>query len=220
MKEKIKILRTSMKLSQGEFAEKIGIPNTTISKYEHGEIKPSSEIISKIGSAFDVNLNWLLNGIGDKFLSKDVKTVEETQPDADSFVYVPLLNDVKASAGSGYIVDDESSARKMAFRKDWLNTRNISKNMLSAIHVTGESMIPTLLDGDIILIDRAQTRPIPDRIFVIRTEYGLVVKRVGEISESRIQLKSDNPAISQWALNLVDGANMLIGRVVWFGRSI
>jgi phage repressor protein C with HTH and peptisase S24 domain len=139
---------------------------------------------------------------------------------SDDFIYVPLLDDVKASAGAGYLVESETSSRRMAFRKDWVHHRNITGNTLSALHVTGDSMIPTLLDGDIVLIDYSQNKPISDRIFVVRTGNGVVVKRVGELTETRLQLKSDNSAIPPWSIDLSEGENMLIGRVVWFGRAI
>ena len=63
--ERIKLVREQQKLSQKVFAEKCGnVPSTTISKYEQGLIKPSAEILSKMGY-MGININWLLTGEGE-----------------------------------------------------------------------------------------------------------------------------------------------------------
>ena len=63
--ERIKLVREQQKLSQKTFAEKCGnVPSTTISKYEQGLIKPSAEILSKMGY-MGININWLLTGEGE-----------------------------------------------------------------------------------------------------------------------------------------------------------
>ena len=68
--ERIKLVREQQKLSQKAFAEKCGdIPSTTISKYEQGLIKPSAEILSKMGY-IGININWLLTGEGEMMRGK------------------------------------------------------------------------------------------------------------------------------------------------------
>lgn len=58
-------------MTQAEFAKPLEIPCTAISKYETGQINPSAEVLSKIGKIYKVNLNWLLTGDGDIFLSQN-----------------------------------------------------------------------------------------------------------------------------------------------------
>lgn len=72
-KDRLKKARETCRLSQKELASLIGVPTTTISKYERGENKPSLDILTKIGSALNINLNWLVSGIGDIFLSEKDK---------------------------------------------------------------------------------------------------------------------------------------------------
>lgn len=68
--ERIKLVREKQKLSQKAFAEKCGnVPSTTISKYEQGVIKPSAEILSKMGY-MGININWLLTGEGEMMRGK------------------------------------------------------------------------------------------------------------------------------------------------------
>ena len=53
----IKELREEKGLSQGKFAESIGIGRTAIVGYEKGKFKPSAEVAAKIKEVYGVDLN-------------------------------------------------------------------------------------------------------------------------------------------------------------------
>lgn len=65
----IKRARILMGMSQQEMANRLGCPYQTISKYERGEIKPTSDVLTKIGEEFNLDINWLLSGKGQAFLN-------------------------------------------------------------------------------------------------------------------------------------------------------
>lgn len=70
MDKRLKLLREkNLNLTQGKFADSLGVPLTTISKYERGEVKPTSEFLIKLSKIYGVNLNWLLAGEGTMFKS-------------------------------------------------------------------------------------------------------------------------------------------------------
>ena len=79
-------------------------------------------------------------------------------------------------------------------------------------------MEPTLPDGCSILVDRSQDRRRRrrGRIFVLRTEDGLVVKRAGKDEEGRWQVVSDNP---KWETVPMLYDTDIIGEVRWSGRT-
>lgn len=52
------------------------------------------------------------------------------------------------------------------------------------MHVEGDSMMPTLHDGDIVLVDLARRAPTPPGIFVLHDGMGLVAKRLEHIPNS------------------------------------
>lgn len=72
MKERIKKLRKDRKLTQIEFAKKIGIAQSSLSEIEKGTI-PSAEILIKICSIFGIDGNWLLTGVESDYLSDEEK---------------------------------------------------------------------------------------------------------------------------------------------------
>jgi transcriptional regulator with XRE-family HTH domain len=57
--EKIKELRTDFKMNQKNFAEAIGIKQSTLSSYENGVVTPSNDVLLTIAKKFHVSLDWL-----------------------------------------------------------------------------------------------------------------------------------------------------------------
>ena len=81
--ERLKELRKELKLTQQEFANKIGISRGNIGAYEVGKNKISDAVISLICTKFHVNEDWLRTGNGDMFIemTKD-EQIEEFIGDA------------------------------------------------------------------------------------------------------------------------------------------
>lgn len=48
--------------SQKAFAEKVGISNVVLSRYESGDRKPDYEILKKISDLLEVSINYLVTG--------------------------------------------------------------------------------------------------------------------------------------------------------------
>ena len=98
---------------------------------------------------------------------------------ADSVRHVTVV-ELASAAGHGAVVDSEQVTGRVAFRRSWLTRHGITAAQCSVIRVVGESMEPTLPDGASILVDRNRRRRRVDHIFVVRTEDGLIVKRLGK----------------------------------------
>jgi hypothetical protein len=107
--------------------------------------------------------------------------------------------DVRASAGSGGggLTDDKT--RTVAA---WQIPNEIVRGYTTApaaelriITVLGDSMEPTLLPGQRVLVDTADRRPSPPGVFVVWDGLGLVVKRVQVLPHTdppRVKITSDN----------------------------
>ena len=65
MNERIKELRRALKLTQAEFASKIGSVQNTITGYETGRREPSNQVITLICKTFNVSEVWLKTGEGE-----------------------------------------------------------------------------------------------------------------------------------------------------------
>lgn len=135
------------------------------------------------------------------------------------FRTIPKL-DVGASAGPGAINDAEALAGKIGFDEKWLRKLATDPAQLSLIRVEGDSMAPTLNNGDDIMVDSsAAAAALRDGIHVIRMDDVLMVKRLAKGPAGRLSVLSDNPAYPGWPD--VDGAAVtVVGRVVWAGRRL
>jgi hypothetical protein len=135
----------------------------------------------------------------------------------DDLIAVPVL-DVQASAGPGAFADSERALARMRFDPSWLRGLKLDPRQLSVIQVTGDSMAPTLMDGDDILVDRGDRR-LRDGIWVIRIDGVLNVKRLLLEPGGKVTVRSDNTAFASLP-SLARSQLDVIGRVVWAGRRL
>lgn len=143
-------------------------------------------------------------------------------PKLESVTPIPRLQ-VEASAGHGALAGDEEKVSTIEFDRHWLKQLGLSPETLSIIDVKGESMSPTLVDGDTIMVDRADgVERLRDGIYVLRLDDALMVKRVA-LSPHRgaaaLTVSSDNRHYPTWQdvdPSLVD----IVGRVVWSCRRL
>jgi phage repressor protein C with HTH and peptisase S24 domain len=133
---------------------------------------------------------------------------------------VPRL-EVGASAGPGALGADDAPLGQIGFETRWLRQLTANPGALSIIQVSGDSMNPTLTDGDDILVDRADAAErIRDGIYVLRVDESLIVKRLAiNPAQRSFTVRSDNPAYPDWNDVSPDGIDV-VGRVIWTGRRI
>lgn len=158
-----------------------------------------------------------------RFFGVDEKVLgaPERRSPVVELVHVPVLS-VEASAGHGALAEMESKCAQMGFDEKWLRRLTSSKaSSLSIIGVHGDSMEPTLHDGDEVMVDLGdgQSR-LRDGIYVLRMDDALNVKRIAiEPQGRRISVVSDNPAYPSWR-GLERRSINIVGRVLWFGRAL
>jgi phage repressor protein C with HTH and peptisase S24 domain len=129
---------------------------------------------------------------------------------------------VSVSAGPGAIVTEELGKPYFGFDERWLKTLTPTPSeRLSIVRVQGDSMSPTLNEGDDILVDLGDAAErLRDGIYVLRAEDALVVKRLAlHPMGRRVTVQSDNPAYPDWPDCAIDQVQP-IGRVIWSGRKV
>lgn len=71
MKDRLKLLRKTLDLTQQEFAEALGIKRNTIATYEIGRNEPIDAVVQLICNKYNVNEQWLRTGEGEMFIKLD-----------------------------------------------------------------------------------------------------------------------------------------------------
>ena len=77
--DKIKKYRTSIKMTQAEFAERLGVTGSSISAYENGTRQPSYFILVKIANVLGVTTDSLLGRDKKKKKTINVSGLTNTQ---------------------------------------------------------------------------------------------------------------------------------------------
>ncbi len=136
-----------------------------------------------------------------------------------SLTAIPRI-EIGASAGPGGIAEIEELGPPIGFDPALLRDLGVRRTgALSIIRVVGDSMEPTLRDGDDILVDRSISSPRWGAIHVLRVDDMLVVKRLVREGGERHIIRSDNPAYGD--IRVDDPASIaVIGRVLWCGRRL
>jgi phage repressor protein C with HTH and peptisase S24 domain len=155
------------------------------------------------------------------FVDPDLQALQP--PRHDPLVAVPL-HAVHAAAGGGSFDTDtarDDAQPGLSFPPDLLRRITAAPSSgLKLLSVSGDSMSPTLEDGDLVMIDTGRQMPSPPGIFILDDGVGLVAKRVDSIPNTtppQLRLSSDNPVYSNYQRRL-DEVH-IVGRVVWFARN-
>lgn len=206
-------------------AERAGVPFGTLVGYlEGGEMKLSNA--EALADATGVRLEWLASGRG---------PMREGDPGNDLVIppaaALPATGTVEikrydagASAGrrrlgflgEGRVVD------RLVFSEDWVR-RVLRRNPanLAVIEAWGDSMAPTIGDGDVLMLDVQPDGLVTGRIYVVEVDGELLVKRIQRRMTGQVVVLSDNAAYAPEELSREDVEQLrVIGEVVWSGRVV
>lgn len=82
MNERVKEIRKYLGLTQDEFGEKLGIKKSAVSKIEKCENGVTDQMFKSICREFNVNEEWLRDGVGEMFVKRDkIQVISEFAAD-------------------------------------------------------------------------------------------------------------------------------------------
>ena len=229
--QRIQEVRLRRKLTQKELAGRIGRHSPQmISRIERGHSNVSADSLLAVAKALDVSVDYLY-GLTDNPLPVAELEARLASLTADPIIADPQASyghqdtdepqgipviEIAAAAGGGATVFDETPVGRLWFRQDWLRRQGIRAEHCAIINVRGKSMEPALPDGCSVLVDRSRCGLRASRIYVMRTEEGLVVKRA-QRNKQGWWLMSDNP---QWPPMALTEETDIIGEVRWMARTL
>ena len=213
------------KMTLPEFAKHFNMHGQTLSRYEKGYNAPDAFFFKKICEDFNIEARWLL--LGEDPIRPGEAGIKETPADysgdelkKNGFTLVPRY-DVQVSLGCGALVDNEQIVEHLAFKTIWLKKEmNLEPGRLALISTVGDSMYPTIREGDLLLVDLRRREVGDDAIYIIRRDSTLVAKRFQRLFDGTVSIKSDNPIYKEEVVPRETAKELnLIGRVVWIGRK-
>ncbi len=219
-------------MSQVALARAAGLTHPSISRFENGVNQPTASTLGRLATATGKSADYLLGLTDDPTPSArltakvvqerakvseldDASAVTTDEEDGHSVDVMEL----DTAAGSGAVVDFERVKDRIRFRRSWLRKHGLVARQCKVLGVKGTSMEPTLVDGCSILIDRNRRTRRVGRIYVVRTDDGLIVKRTGKNRAGAWQLVSDHPDKQKWPTLRWPADAEVIGEVKWAART-
>jgi phage repressor protein C with HTH and peptisase S24 domain len=193
-------------------ARRLGETEQTVTNW--GSRGVSKQGAMKAQAEFGVSANWLLTGIGPKFVMGGEKPA---LIDLDNNPDYPAIRRVrfKLSAGaSGYGVEySEDQGAPIVFGKAWYASNGYKPESLFAVKVANGSMEPGLFDGDTVVVNTDLKTPKDGIAFAVNYEGELVIKRLIR-DAGQWWLSSDNPDQRKYPRKVCDENCEIIGRIV------
>lgn len=185
--------KTGNIINQSMLAESLGITRQTVSNRIKNESEVTVSELKRAENFFNVNLF--------------------DQSSSEDLAYIDYYMDVFASCGSGNIVFS-SDKTKLPIAVSMI--KGYSKNKLySMINASGNSMSPTIDNGDKLIVEHWQGEQIQDnKIYVFCYNNEFFVKRLSK-NLDEIIIKSDNP---EYRIRTISGKSVsdliLIGKII------
>ena len=213
-----------------EFAKVVGISEGNLRMFMKGRIPKSDDLLA-IARAEKLNLEWLIAGEGPKYrddkplsasnlCNEDRPLYTHTTDFDEEYVLIPGYH-VQVSTGNGSAWNGESVKRHLAFRRKWLKYRGLDASRLAVVFAKGDSMEPTIHNGDSILVDTSKTSLVDGSIFVLRLGDDLYAKRLQKRFDGGVEIISDN---KEYSTQIVPREMLeslaIIGKVIWVGKDI
>lgn len=171
----IKQIRKSRYLNQTEFANRIGVTQGAVSQWENGLTRPNLDQLRAISAAFNVSVNEI------------IEETEESRRDLDAINIrrsaVPILGTIAC----GQRITPDTTPEGYADLPDGVHAD-------FALRCKGDSMEPTLKDGDLVLI-RQQPEVEQGQIAAVNIGGETTLKHVYK-QDNGLLLVADNPAYS------------------------
>lgn len=236
--------------SVAKLAEIAGVSARTVYAWKKGERHPNRQNLRRLRSYLDTVAEQTESSTelyfphysgterrGTHELSGRHDTVE-VQPDSngstflappsgpeghqDEFIFVDKA-EARPSAGGGSLATSDSSDGRYAFRLDWILHKTQDANSLKIMEVMGRSMESTLHNGDLCLVNQSDKNLVEDRVYVVRLDDEIYVKRFSRIP-GKYLFRGDNRELAYQDIEIDPRDESrsweVIGRVIWAGKDL
>jgi repressor LexA len=174
---RLKQLREEKGLSQSEVAKIIGVGRTTYLKWENGENQPTRKL-DQLSQFFGVSIDYLLG-------KSDVKNIKSKNLHSRG-IRIPVLGRVVAGIpieAVEEILDYEEITPELAATGEFF-----------ALQVRGDSMLPKLEEGDVVIVKKQADVETGDIAIVLVNGDEATIKQVKKV-DGGIMLYGFNPDV-------------------------
>lgn len=188
--DRLRELRTAAGMTQEQFADVAGTTKQYVGRLEKGFNKdPNPKLIEAWAKHFKVRMEWITSGSGGK-------NPEKSDPVQDDWDDITGYSQA-AGLGDGVEADEYAETHSLKFKASSLRRKGLHARNLAIYYGKGDSMEPTIKDGDAIMFDTSDTKVVDGALYLVQlhgaanAEY--YVKRA-MVLDGAVYFQSDNPA--------------------------
>lgn len=209
-KIRLKEIRKEKNLTMEQLSNMVGNTKSAVSLWENQDKKnePNAENLTKLCEVLGINAKWLLHGTGEKYNNSNANLIRVNNDNDnidlfDDGVLLPLLKE-KLSNKNGTLIEVDNMGKQHKISKSILKEANIDiKDAVVAI-VNGNSMLPVLPNGTLVVINTKMTKIIDGEIYAIdhngmlrivrlyKTALGIRIKLYNDIDYSDEEYKTQD----------------------------
>lgn len=220
--KRVRARARSAGLDQAKVGKILGLPSSTVGNYWAGKRVWPTETLGPLATALNTNVGWLighetrLQQIASGAIAPSFDHAAALEEELD----LVQVQEIDLAYGlGGQFSDGPVEVRTHHFPREWVQSITATPaSMLTIARGRGDSMQPTIQDGDMVIIDRSQrTIREQDAMWALTIGDFAMIKRVRSRGE-RIQILSDNTLVP------MDEAHHeeinVVGRVIFVGRRV
>lgn len=208
------------------FARETGLSDTVLRQYLAGQSEPTRPALIVIARAANVGVEWLATGgypivpAADHWkVTENPVTYAGQGESAEGYIRAPKYD---LLTGNGGVLHSEQIVDHLAFKGGWLvRELGVEPHALALLSARGDSMEPTISQGDLLLLDLSQRRVDDEAIYALVVKDGVFAKRIQHLLDGMLSIRCDNPAYKEQLVPKEAAESLrVLGRVVWVGRRI
>lgn len=229
MANRIRQIRKQKDVTLEDLSERTGISYTHLSRIESGKRGLSLENAIRVSKALGVEPVEVTDEFDHEQLTEAAAMPTSSRQMEQAEPGIPEIDLVAGLGGGGFAALEVSSRNGISFSREairdhwrlpeWvLNRMNVKTPHVAAFPAQGDSMQPTIDDGDVVFVDTRHRVPSPPGVYALADEFGgVVVKRLEVTSRPgdeviTVRISSDNPRHSPRELTLDE--IQIVGRYI------
>lgn len=171
---------------RNDICKDLNLPYTTFAEWYNGNIYPRIDKIEMLANYFNIKKSDLIESKNSEQISNQLKNIGAMYISNTNLVKVPILGTVKA--GYDYMAQE-----------NWTGYVDVEKDIIKdgceyfALRIVGDSMFPTLMEDDIVIIKKQDDFETGDIVVAIVNGDEATIKK-GKKTDSSILLQPLNSA--------------------------
>ena len=168
-------------ITQLEAANKIGVSRQAIARWLNGDSEPDREKILAIASFLQLPPAYVMFGNDETFPREDID---------ENTITIPFIN----VESSNEFFEPSKSIRSIRVEKSWLQSKTAVSdyNALRLINVEGDSMRPTFVRGDYVIVDTSIKAFTIEGIYLVKIRGQMFIKKINKQLDGGFSLTNDN----------------------------